>query len=223
MEAAHAVAFWQALRIIMSRRGMFAAMRGGLFATLPFAGGDEVAARAKRKQRRNRRRKKQDKKRKSRVTATCVGPSKDGSGSGSGDGNVRVAQSFTATRSGPLIRTDLEILKGVGTTGDFVLRLSPVDDAGFPTNEVLAEAVVASDDVPEGRSTRTFTFGDPAEVVAGTSYALVLTRPGGGFFIWIGDFNIGCDGLAFFSESQEAPFELLGFELELIFTAVVRT
>jgi hypothetical protein len=203
-----------------SRRGLFSLLMGGLLiAGAQALTGDEAAARNRRK-RRKRRKKRTNQKARIRVTATC--PGSDRFGFGANDGNVRVAQTFTASASGRLVKVQLSSGKEEGSLGDYVLRLSLVDDAGVPTNDVLAEAVLANASVPEGDSIITFTFGSPVSVAAGTEYALVLTRPGGG------NINLGvepddpCDGQTFFSSDQTAPFEPnLGDDLT--FTAFVRS
>src|SRR5262245_13191561 len=144
-----------------------------------------------------------------RVDATCAGAKV--SAGGSRDGNVRVAQTFTALSSGLLVTAEVPIMKQAESVGDYVLRLSPLD-SGFPTNMVLAEAVVANTSVPIGGREGvpvTFTFGTPASVAAGTQYALVLTRPAGDLLAWRGDLENPCTGRSFSSSNQTEPFTAL--------------
>jgi hypothetical protein len=118
--------------------------------------------------------------------------------------NSRQAQTFTALSSGALVRTELTLAKDQDALDDWVLRLSPVDDAGVPTNDVLAETSVPDASLPIGRSTVTFAFVNPPSVVAGTTYALVLTR--GELFNWTGRFGNPCLGVGFSSSDQTGSF-----------------
>ncbi len=136
--------------------------------------------------------------------------------------NSRLAQTFTALASGPLVQADLNIAKPVGTGGDFVLRLSPVKKSGevrLPTNDVLAETEVAETSVPEGSSIVTFNFATPFSVVAGVPYALVLTRPGGSTFAWVGSEVNPCSGGGFVSQDQTGAF--LDITSDFFFTTFV--
>jgi hypothetical protein len=148
-----------------------------------------------------------------RVDATCADGSHENAEGG--DGNDRLAQTFTALTTGLLVTAQLPILKGMGSVGDFILRLAPIDGSGIPTNGVLAEATVANADVPGcscqpwEASLVTFRFAAPATVEAGTQYALVLTRSGSDFLGWTGDLGNPCAGRAFRSLDQTAPFAVL--------------
>jgi hypothetical protein len=156
---------------------------------------------------------------KPRIDASCL--VLGGSGQIAFAGNQRIAHSFTALASGPLVTAQLAIGQFAESMGDYVLRLAPLDSAGIPTNGVLAEATVANANVPVGESAVTFGFGAPAPVVAGAQYALVLTRPGGSSFAWLGpQGGRGCLGRAFTSASQTDPFAPLD-NLDLHFMTFV--
>lgn len=221
MDTIHVDTMLHSLKSALSRRGVLAGLTGGLLAT-GFVIRDEDDAEAKKKgKRRKRGKNKKDKnKPKIRVDATC--PTSGGSGS-SNDGNVRFAQTFTALASGPLVKAELLVEKEAGSTGDFILRLSVVDGSGFPTNDVLAVSVAADASVPDGVSTVTFSFASPATVVAGTEYALVLTRPGGDFIGAFGQTGNPCAGQRFFSPDQKQPFQLDSSGFDLGFTTFVRS
>jgi hypothetical protein len=221
MNATHIDAMRRALISAASRRGLLAALGGGLVTAGPFGLSGEDAD-AKRASKRRRKRKHQAKRNKrknrnqqpppaaapvTRVDATCgVGnlgtlplPQE----------NVRLAQTFTALASGPLVRVDLRIGKPNGAGGDFVLRLSPVQQSGEilpPTNDVLAETSIAEASLPVGELTASFLFANPFPVVAGTTYALVLSRPGGGRFAWVRGVDDLCPGGAFTSPDQTGSF-----------------
>jgi hypothetical protein len=214
-----------------SRRTLVAISSGGLLAALfPRFGSDKATAKNKSKRQKRRKQRGRHKKRKqrnlpppppsplTRPDATCSGVD-DGELSGS-DGNDRLAQTFTALASGPLVRADLLLRRGIGEFGDYVLRLSPVDGAGVPTNAVLAESSLPDGNVPAGVSTVAFTFSTPFPVVAGATYALVLARPGGNFFNWLLGGDNPCAGAAFSSFAQTEPFsEVTG--ADFIFTTFV--
>jgi hypothetical protein len=226
MEFTQLAAFWQSLTTPASRRGVLAAL-GGLLTAGPLALGLEEAAARKRGNRRKNRRKNKNKnktkqrknqKPETRTDATC--PESGGFSLSNPDGNNRFAQTFTANASGPLVSAELQISKRADSSGDFVLRLSPLDGSGIPTNDVLAEAIVADADVSEEASAVPFSFASPFSVKAGNEYALVLTR-GEGVFGWSARGGYACLGTAFQSPDQTAPFDESGFDF--IFTAFVRS
>jgi len=206
-----------------SRRGLLAGLTGGVFAVGALGMDHDAEARkhGKNRKRKGRKNKKQNRPR-TRTDATCGGGSDANLGAFSG--NNRLAQTFTAIRSGPLVSAQILILKLAGdTAGDFVLRLSPVAKSGevnAPANEVLAETSFTDAALPVGESTVTFTFATPFTVVAGTEYALVLTRPGGGQFAWSGHGD-SCSGQAFVGLDQTGAFIDTG--IDLIFTTFVRS
>jgi len=213
-----------------SRRSLFAGLTGGILMALPLAlGTEEVAAKKKgKKGKKGKKRKQQTPTPQTpatpatpvtKVDATCSGPNHEGFGEFNGD--YRFAQTFTALASGPLVRAELPIYKVAGSGGAYILRLSPVDGAGVPTNTVLAWASIPNLSVPGDEDTTvTFTFADPASVVAGAQYALVLTRPGSNQLLWVGHVGGTCSGSVFFSPSQTAAFTA-DAGLDLIFTTFV--
>jgi hypothetical protein len=211
-----------------SRRGLLVALSSGLLVTGSLALGlDEVAARKNRQHRRkkHRRRKKRNNAQQSSPLLPTPAITGDATcnaipnSTNEAAGKNRLAQTFTALGSGPLVRTDLLLVKQVGEEDDYVLRLSPLDGAGVPTNTVLAETTLASATVPLGESLVRFSFAAPFAVVAGTEYALVLTRPGGDIFEW--RFNSGdlCSGQSFVSLDQTGPF--FAHSGDFIFTTLI--
>ena len=91
----------------------------------------------------------------------------------------RAAQTFTAVKGGKLTSARVLVLKDASEgTGDYVLKIAPVNASGVPTAEVLAQATIPGSSVPDGRQTITANF-DPASaptVAAGQKYALVVQR-----------------------------------------------
>ncbi len=226
MNSTQHAALLRSITGLASRRGIIAGLASGLLATGIVADNvDEAEARKKGKRKNKKRKNKKNKNRqddpKVRVDATC--PNLGSIISSVTDGNFRFAQTFFAVRSGPLVTAVILSNKEPGSDGDFVLRLSPVDASGVPTNEVLAEASIASADAPDGVSTFTFAFSNPAPVVAGTEYALVLTRPGGTFVAWVGQSSAPCSGQRFFSNDQEKPFQPDPSGFDLAFTTFVKS
>jgi hypothetical protein len=213
-----------------SRRGVLAGLTGGLGA-LALAALRLAEAESKRNDKRGRKQRRKRKKQQSqqpssaalspatRTDAACAGAGT--TGLGSTDGNTRLAQTFTALSSGVLVRAELPLIKLLGTDGEYILRLSSVDDSGIPTNEVLAASAVSNLSVPDGPSIVSFAFASPPLVVAGVEYALVLTRPGSTHLQWEGDFDVSCPGGAFVSTDQTAPFVPPGSGVDLLFTTLV--
>jgi hypothetical protein len=221
----------RALTPVASRRGLLATLTGGALTALPLG---VAGAKPKHGKRRHKHKRKHKQKHKQgvvplppapptpvvRVDATCTG-----SGQrfiATTNGNARAAQTFVALTSGWLVSTEIPTVKEPGSNGDYILRLSPVDNSGVPTNVVLAESSVANASVPDGESTLTFTFANPASLLVGTQYALLLTRPGDGPLAWAGQLDNPCQGRAFESPDQTAPFGGEGAEfLDLFFTTFV--
>jgi hypothetical protein len=210
----HFTALRHRLASASSRRGLL----GGLAAGLLMA--DPVGAAAKRKVKRKKRNKKKDRIR-TRADALCA--ESTGSSVALPSPDARVAQTFTAIRSGTLVRVEVEISNSAGTVGDYFLQVAPVDAFGVPTNEVLADAAVASEAVPDGISRVDFPFPQPPKVVAGDRYAVVLSRPEVGPQ-WSGRSGDGCPGgRAFVSDDLTAPFRSLSLSFDFIFTTFVRS
>jgi hypothetical protein len=220
-----------------SRRALLALLGGGLLLPhLPGLGNNETAAKRNGHRRQGKRRTKRKKRRGRNRQAPALAPPEpvtriDAACVSTGAGvfsvaaeNNRMAQTFTAFASGSLVRADVNIAKLVGEGGDFVLRLSPVKPSGevlVPTNDVLAETAVAAAIVPGGASIVQFGFANPFPVVAGTSYALVLTRPGGGTFAWLSSTTDVCAGDASASADQTGAFVDAGGDF--FFTIFVRS
>jgi hypothetical protein len=155
-----------------------------------------------------------------KADAVCPGPTNDAYAIGGVD--WRLAQTFTALTSGSLVKAELLLSEPAGSLGDYVLRIAPADGAGIPTNIILAETAVLDIDVPNGKSTVSFTFANPASVVAGNSYALVLTRAGSDKLVWLGHIGNSCTGTTYFSESQFGQFVAVG-NIDLIFETFVNS
>jgi hypothetical protein len=217
MDARTFIAFRSSLT---SRRGALAHLGGGLLGTqTTFLGNQDVEARTKRSRKRKRKNRKGQK---AKVAATCPGSGLLSSGTDSG--NNRIAQTFVALASGPLVKARLAMFSAFESTGDFELRLVEVDGLGVPTDKVLATSTVARDRVPNERTDIDFTFAKPIAIKAGVEYGLVLTRPGGGIFAWFGEEDRRCPGDPFFSPDQDEPFnQSTAANFDHTFTVFVRS
>jgi hypothetical protein len=194
-------------------------MAGGALASGIFAHADDAAAKKRKKRKKNKKKRKTTNPQTS-VTATCDGSSFRINTTG----DRRLAQPFVAQVSGPLVRVALQLdQRATDGAGDYILHLSPVDDASVPTNQVLAESKVAGASVPDGPATVDFDFVDPFSLKAGIEYALVLARPGSEQFAWGGDLGDRCAGRLFFSASQAGSFAAFDPEVEGRFTAFVQS
>jgi hypothetical protein len=202
-----------------SRRRLLVGLANGLPALLLVAVGlDEASARghAKHRQHKRRRHRKQDHVPVSppppvpvtRADAACNASIDIAIGDPSG--LARFAQTFAPNVSGALVRAELNVLKRAGESGDYVLRLCPVDGSGVPLDEVLAETSVSDSSVPEGINRARFTFAKPISVVGGTTYVLVLSRPGGNLEWAAHSGDVDCAGQGFTSQDQAAPFQGVG-------------
>jgi hypothetical protein len=222
MEAVWLVAMRQAALHRNSRRALVA-LAGGLAAAGTLALDDDADARknGRRKNKRRRKNRKQKNEQKVRADATC--PGSENSALRSATGDDRMAQTFTAQVSGPLVKAKLSIGKEPDTIGDFVVRLQPVDGSGSPVEEVLAEAAVANGDVPDLGGFTDFPFAEPFSVVAGTEYALVLTRPGGDRFSWSNEGGDPCGGEAFFAFGQNEQLIPNNDDRDHTFTTFVKS
>jgi Ca2+-binding RTX toxin-like protein len=120
-------------------------------------------------------------------------------------GDQRVAQTFTAQRTGSLVRAEIEAIKPGGQGGDWVMQIVAAD-GGTPTNSVLASATIADATVPANASRLAAVFAAPASVGAGQQYALLLTRPGAAEFALHDRDDNPCSGQEFFSLSQSGSW-----------------
>ncbi len=225
MFAAHPLT-WKPFQSSASRRVVLQSLAGSTGTALALiALGENVAARKKRKRKgRKKKRKNPDQPPtpqppapETRAAATCPGP---GENPFFLDPQSRIGQSFTSSVSGPLVRAELAIRHRAESAGDYFLRLAPLGDGGLPTEASLASVQVPGESVPDGESQVAFTFRQPAQVQAGESYALVLTRGGPDTYTWLARVGSPCAGRGFFSESLTGPFEPHD-EFDLVFTVFV--
>jgi hypothetical protein len=213
------------------RRGLLAGLAGGLLAARSFASGiNDAEAKDKKKGKRKKTRKNKNKNKNkqggrpaTRADATCA--ANPGLSSLSLTEDQRIAQTFTATANGTLVRADLVISKTADSTGDFILQLVSLDANSVPTNEALASTSLPNADVPPGElATVSFDFASPATVAAGSQYALVFSRPGPDFTRWHGQFGDSCDGESFFSQGPApSAFDAVETGFDLNFTTFVRS
>lgn len=109
--------------------------------------------------------------------ADCPGPIETGVQVQMSTGTI--ASTFTAENSGKLTSAQVVVQKGSTDSGNYVLEIRPVNDAGVPTDVVLSSTTV--DDAiadPDAFTDITATFDPAATVEEGERYALVVGRPG---------------------------------------------
>jgi hypothetical protein len=149
---------------------------------------------------------------------TCALPADDAITFGGG-GAARLAQSFTATRSGTLKQISVEVTKQ-GFTEDYVVQLVKVN-AGVPSEsplDVLAAATIPGAQVPVGTSTLTAKFAT-TQLTPGTQYAVVVSRPGSNDLELPDRTGDDCEG-DMFSAVGGGAFSDLG-DLDMIVTVLV--
>jgi hypothetical protein len=121
--------------------------------------------------------------RKLKRTFRCPGPADDTFSQGSGNSfGARLAQVFTASRSGSLRRIAVGMAELSKSNGDYVIQLVAVTGSpnGTPSKDpadVLAKVTLKDKNVPAGAKTLVASFNGPA-LVAGTEYAVVVERLG---------------------------------------------
>jgi hypothetical protein len=94
------------------------------------------------------------------------------------DGNRKTAQTFPAIHTGGLDTAQTTVENDVGTSGDWSLEIAATS-GGVPAG-ILASTTVPNT-IPSGTvDVITGTFASPAQVTAGTLYALLISRPGSG-------------------------------------------
>lgn len=214
----------RSLTTSVARRGVLGAIAGGLLAArlLAGSGADSEAKKKRRRKRKGRKHRKRIDSTEERVDAFCPGPS-DNTGLFPFDNDALMAQTFTAFRSGRLVRAELLIFADSTGSADLTLQLRDINASGVPTSKVLGETTVISSDVPSGENTIVFSFADPPSVSADREYALVLSARGPRSVSWKGHRDDSCDGRAFLSEPSGTPFEPQVDDLDVIFTTFVQS
>jgi hypothetical protein len=104
----------------------------------------------------------------------------DGSGGmGIVSGPQNVAQTFTAGRSGNLVRVDLllQLTPGTLPEGPLVVLIESVTN-GVPNGDSFAGSALVPGQVPISPDWRTFVLNRPVPSNAGTQYAIVAISPG---------------------------------------------
>ena len=150
------------------------------------------------------------------LDANCPGPPNTSVDPDPGDRDV---QTFTAQRTGSLVRGETEISK-LGGAADWVMQIVTTDGSGTPTNNVLASTTIANASVPDGDSRIVGLFASPATVVAGQQLGLLITRPGESYTLRDRDDN-PCPGQEFFSASG-GPFMSEAPVFDFVFAVFVK-
>jgi hypothetical protein len=99
-----------------------------------------------------------------------------------------VAQTFTLSSSGTLTSASAK-LSASSNSADLLVQVTELDSARQPGG-VLSTATVPAGTVGSSATDIVVTFPSPAEVTAGTSYALQLSTVGSGNYAWHGDSTV---------------------------------
>jgi Ca2+-binding RTX toxin-like protein len=152
------------------------------------------------------------------LAASCPGPR---FGHVTGIFNDQFAQTFVPGLSGSLTRAEIDFQEVGAQTGDYVVQILAVDGTGTPTDAVLAQTTVP--DPPSGATTLNAFLATPTSVVAGQTYALALTRPGGQVSWGYRNDPAACPGKAFNRVSGGAWSDgIAGFGIhDLLFSVFV--
>jgi hypothetical protein len=143
-----------------------------------------------------------------------------------GPDSIRVAQTFTAERSGSLRQVQFSVNKPPATTGDYLVQLLRVS-GGTPS--ISPTDVLASIPVPDAQvatssdATVTATFTGP-DLVAGTEYAVAFSRPGSGaagFGPVVTSGGSTCSGKLFVAVGAGVFKEELSMNLDLLVSVLV--
>ena len=134
------------------------------------------------------------------LDAYCPGPA-----GAAYDDRARFAQTFRARNTGKLKRV---VIKIQVSTADVTVQLRTVADTGAPSDTVLAEVTRFSLDTDFNFVKRAFVFPDPPKVVAGRSYAIVVSRgPSGTLGPFTADQRTRCGGRAWVDPGGTGTFE----------------
>lgn len=156
-----------------------------------------------------RKHKKRKKKRKPQTTPPPAPPVAYADASCSASGvavtAVRNAQTFLALRSGQLTSATIYLVQNSAGVS-LALEIWSVDGAGQPSARLAGETVA---NIAADSTTRpiTVTFTVPAQVTAGTRYAVVVTRASGSSAAYESAGSNPCpDGQNWFSTTPSGPF-----------------
>ena len=157
----------------------------------------------------------------SMVAASCPGPT---GGANVTPGTARMAQTFTSAITGKVTAATFRLTRNVADgSGDYIVKVGSVDGTGTPTGTVLGGGVIPDAAVPAPSTDETFTatFTDLADVSAGQTYALIISRPAapGGTGMRLTLSGPECPGSMFKSDNPGAPF--VDQMNDLIFTVSV--
>jgi Ca2+-binding RTX toxin-like protein len=111
-----------------------------------------------------------------------------------------VAQNFTAQASGNLTRAEVSLVRDAGTEEDFTVQIWTADANGDPVT-LLSTGTIDADNVPvatvpveaDDPAPVGVVFGTAAPIVAGQSYAIVISREAIDWWVGTRD-NEDCQG-----------------------------
>jgi hypothetical protein len=152
------------------------------------------------------------------ISSACYGPVL---------GAGQVAQGFTVGESGRLEQADLYLEDQGAGTGHVTVEVRGMSADGYPDATVLASAVVDAGQLPaagSGGGWVSFPFGTPAQIVGGSTYALVTYTTDGAYYDW----DASCSdpyagGVAYYTAAGDPPSWQAYSNADLAFRTYVST
>jgi hypothetical protein len=164
---------------------------------------------------------KKKKRAKPRADARCLGPATNAAFSATS--NYRFGQTFTARRTGKLVRAQVMVNTNEGEDADWLVQIVEADLEGRPSDQVLAEARIPNASLADGAVTLTATFPTPASVVVNREYALVLSWTGAGVFSFPTHTDNPCGGRLYVRDLNGAgPYTTTATPRDLVYTTFVK-
>jgi hypothetical protein len=123
------------------------------------------------------------------------------------NGDQKVAQTFPALHTGPLTSATSALTNRLGSTpGDWRFEIAATS-GGLP-GSVLASAIVPNTLASGAQGFVTARFAAPAQVTAGTLYAVLFSRPGSSSYAVAEQGGDPCPGQGYFQMSVGGPFSI---------------
>jgi hypothetical protein len=139
-------------------------------------------------------------------------------------GNFREAQTFTASRTGGLVRVTIAITN-LGGSANFLVQILPTDANGVPTNAGIAATTIPANSVTQGPTTLNASFSPAAPVTAGQTYAVAVSRPGANPVVPLYQIQTRtaatCPGSSFVSSDASAGWSPQPANADIIFQTYV--
>jgi hypothetical protein len=127
-----------------------------------------------------------------------------------GNGPILMAQTFRAGITGTLDRVDLAITRD---TAPLTVSIQTATSAGVPSGTVLASTAISFASPYGLPAWQALAFQSPAEIQAGTEYAIVARTMGAGFWGWAYGSGGYANGAAYQSLTDPPSWRQVGPDL----------